>query len=78
MPEWPDSTAIQNCIEWNLTEAARALADAGNTKLRVPSNATKEVNGDKVQLTVDEYRAQRFRDADRLHTNVTNLRNMLP
>jgi hypothetical protein len=75
--EWPEAPALRACIAWNETERKRALGDVTNTALRVPVYAHKMVKGERVALTVEEYRENRAADAERYKRNIAALRERL-
>lgn len=66
---------IDQCIEWNEASRRRAQADADNPNIKVPKGAArKDFYGKEVVLTVDEYRAERAKDARRFAQNIMSLR----
>lgn len=77
MTTWPETPAIRACIAWNEDERKRAMGEVRADPLRVPGYAIKIVRGEKVAMTVDEYRESRQRDADRFARNVKALKERL-
>ena len=74
----PNNHVIRNCIQWNNHNRKKALHDAENPEIKVPNWAriwTRKPLGILIyrQMTPDEWRAARARDALRHSANIDAL-----